>query len=91
MLFKRDRITSIQSDNVEDICEINNVLMIEAELTKTNKAIGKLKDDSVYLLNGEKYILQKKTIEIFMNDDNKMDKNADKVLSLTTELLKKKN
>ena len=34
MLFKRDRITSIQSDNVEDICETKNLLMIEAEKKK---------------------------------------------------------
>ena len=45
----------------------------------------------MYLLNDSKYILQDKLIGYLMNDGNKMDENVEKVLSLTTELLKKKN
>ena len=67
----RDQSSSLQSDNVEDICEINNVLMIEAELTKTNKAIGKLKDDSVYLLNYVKHMMQDGPNGNFVDNDNK--------------------
>ena len=52
----RDHTTSLQSDNVEDIGEINNALLIESKLTR--KTVGQLKDDSVYLLNDAKYILQ---------------------------------
>ena len=33
----RDNTTSPQSDNVEDICEINNSIMIEARVTKKIK------------------------------------------------------
>ena len=44
----------------------------------------------MYLLNDSKYILQDKLIGYLMNDGNKMDENVEKVLSLTTELLKKK-
>ena len=50
--------------------------------------IGKLKDYSVYLLDSGNYILQDKPLENFMNDDKKMYKNVEKVLLLTTELLK---
>ena len=46
-----DNTTSLQFDNVEDICEIKNPLMIEAGVTKNNKQIKKFKDYSVYPLN----------------------------------------
>ena len=32
--------------------------MIESDLTKNNKTIGQLKDDSVYLLNYVKHVMQ---------------------------------
>ena len=35
--LERDNTTSLQYDNVEDIGEINNSLMIEAEVKKTIK------------------------------------------------------
>ena len=72
-LSTRDQSTSLQSDNVEDICEINNSLLIEAGVTKKNKKIVQLKDDSVYLLNDAKYILQEKPIGYLMNDGTNMD------------------
>ena len=37
MLLTRYQTNSLQSDNVEDICEINNIIVIESELTKKNK------------------------------------------------------
>ena len=37
--FTRDHITSLESENVENIFEINNYLVIEAELTKTIKQL----------------------------------------------------
>ena len=47
--------------------------MIESEATKNNKTIGQLKDDYVYLLNKANQILQDIPIEIFVDDDKKMD------------------
>ena len=73
-MFKRDHITSLQSDNVENIGEKNNLLMIEAELKNNNKTIGQLKDDSVYLLNYAKHIMQDWPNESVVDDDNKKDK-----------------
>ena len=69
----RCHTTSLQSDNVEDIYEINNSLLIEAELTINNKTIVQLKDYSVYLLNDARYILQDKYIGYLMNDGTNMD------------------
>ena len=46
------------------------------------KRIGQLKDDSVHILNDAKYM------ENFMDDDNNMDENVEKVLFLSAELLK---
>ena len=43
----------------------------------------------MYLLKDVKYILQDKPPEYFVDDDNKMDENVEKVLSLTTGLLKR--
>ena len=37
-----------------------------------------MKDDSVYLLNYVKYILQDRPLEIYMDDDNNMDENVAK-------------
>ena len=70
--------TSLQSDNVKDIGEINNSPMIEAEVTKNNKTIGKLKYYSVYQLHDAKRIFQDRPLETFVNDDNKMNENVEK-------------
>ena len=48
-----------------------------------------MKDDYVYILNDAKYIFQDKPLEKFMDDDNKIDENVEKVLSLTNGLLEK--
>ena len=45
--------------------------MIESDLTKNNKTIGQLKDDSVYLLNYVKHVMQDRPNENFVDDDNK--------------------
>ena len=87
-MLTRDNTTSLQYDNVEYIGEINNSPMIEVGVTK-NKNNGQLKYDSTYLLNDTQYILQDKPPENDMNDDNKMYKNVEKVLFLTTQLLHK--
>ena len=76
--MKRDNTTSLQSDNVEDIGEINNSLMIESGVTyiyikRTTE------DDSKYLLNYVKCILQYKLLENVMNDDNNMDEKVERV------------
>ena len=47
--------------------------MIEAKLTKNNKTIGQLKDDSVYLLKNMKHIMPDIPNENFVDDDNKKD------------------
>ena len=52
---------------------------------KINKTIVQFKDNSVYLLNDERYIFQDKPLENFMYDNN-MDENVEKVLLLITEL-----
>ena len=51
--------------------------MIESEATKNNKTIGQLKDDYVYLLNKANQILQDIPIEIFVDDDKKMDEKVE--------------
>ena len=84
-----DHTTSLQSDNVKDISEIKESLMVEAEVTKNNKTIGKLEYDSLYLLNDAKNILQDKSLESFRDDDENMDEIVGKVLLLNTKLLKK--
>ena len=56
-LLSRDHNTSLQSDNVQDIGDINNELIIEEEVTKKYTTIGQLKDDSVYLQKNAKHIL----------------------------------
>ena len=53
--------------------------MIEAQVTKNNKTIGQLKDDYVYLLNNEKDILQDIPLESFVDDENNMDENIEKI------------
>ena len=47
--------------------------MIESEVTKHIWTIGKLKDDSVYLLNDARRIFQYRPLEHFAGDDNKID------------------
>ena len=71
--FTRYDSTSLQYDNVEDIGEINKLLMIEVELTKNDKTIVKLKDNSLYLLKYVKHIIQDRPNENFVDDDNKKD------------------
>ena len=44
----------------------------------------------MYLLNDAKYILKNKPLETFMDDDDMMDENFEKVLLLTNKLLEKK-
>ena len=44
----------------------------------------------MYLFNDAKYILQEKSLEKSMDDDNNMYENVEKVLLLTTELLQKR-
>ena len=78
-MLTRDQNNPLQSDNVEDIGEINNSLIIESEVTKFNKTIGQLKGDSVYLLSDAKNILQDRPQENFVDDDNNMDKNVEKI------------
>ena len=68
--FTRYHSNSLQSDNVDNIGEINNFLMIEAQLTKI---IGQLRYDSVYLLNDAKYIMSDGPNDNFVDDDNKKD------------------
>ena len=85
--FTRYHSNSLQSDNVDNIGEINNFLMIEAQLTKI---IGQLRYDSVYLLNDAKYILQDKPLLFSVENNNRMDENVEKALSLTTELPRKR-
>ena len=63
--------------------------MVEAEVTKNNKTIGKLEYDSLYLLNDAKNILQDKSLESFRDYDDNMDEIVGKVLLLNTKLLKK--
>ena len=72
--FTRDHSTSIQSDNVEDIGEINNFLMIESEITNNNKTVGQLKDGFVCILNYVKHIMQDSHNKKGVDDDNKKDK-----------------
>ena len=86
--MSRNNTTSLQADNVEDIDYINNLLMIEAGVTKKRK-IGQLKNDNFYLYNSKIYNLQEQLLENFMDDDNKKHENVEKVLFLTTELLEK--
>ena len=62
--------------------------MIQTGTTKKIK-IGKLIDDSVYLLNDAKYISQKKLLENSIDDYNKMYNCFEKFILLTNELLKK--
>ena len=51
-----------------------------------DKCLQKKKQiDSVYLLNDEKYILQDKPVEDFVDDDNKTDEKVEKVMFVTTE------
>ena len=50
ILFTIEPTSSLPSGNVEYSDEINNQLMIEADVTK-KKSIRKLKDDSVFILN----------------------------------------
>ena len=78
-MLTRDQNNPLQSDNVEDIGEINNSLIIESEVTKFNKTIGQLKGNSVYLLSDAKNILQDRPQENFVDDDNNMDKNVEKI------------
>ena len=59
MSLTRDNTTSIHSDNVEDIGEINNTLMVEASVTKQNE---QFKDDHVYPLNDVKDVFQGKRL-----------------------------
>ena len=80
MSSARDNTTSPQSDNVEDIGEINNSQMIEAVVKK----IVQQEDYSVYLLNDAKYILQDKPLNFFMDDDNNINERVEKFLFLTT-------
>ena len=56
-----NNITLLQSDNIEDIAEINNSVIIEAGVTK--KRIRKLKNYYVYLLNYARYIFQENILE----------------------------
>ena len=49
--------------------------MVQVEVTKNNKKIGKLKDDSVYILNYAKHIMKDRPLETFVDDDNKMNEN----------------
>ena len=48
-MLTREPTASILSGNDEYLYEINTSLMIESDVTK--KTIGKLKGDSVFLLN----------------------------------------
>ena len=75
MLLTRDHTTSPQYDNLGDICDIENSLIIEVEVTKYNKKIGQLKDDSVYLLNDAKHIFQERPLEKLVDNYNKMNEN----------------
>ena len=66
-LFKRDHITSLQSDNVENIGEI----YFSDDSSRTKQKKGQPKADSVYLLKYQKYITQGTPNDNFVNDDNK--------------------
>ena len=74
MLSTRDHTTSLQSDNFEYIGEIKHSQMIESKVKK-HKTIGKLKGGSMYLLNAPKHIFQDRSIDNFVDDDNKMNEN----------------
>ena len=62
--MSRDPTSSLLSGNVQYSYEINNSLIIEGDVTK--KSIGKLKDDSVILLNDVESTLHEKPIEKYM-------------------------
>ena len=51
--------------------------MIEVELTKINKTIRPFKDDSLYLLNDAKNIMQDRPNENFVVDDKNKDEIAE--------------
>ena len=77
MPLTKDNTNSIQYDNVEDRDEINNSQIVEAVLTKNNKKLVNLKMIlCIYWM--VKNIFCKKSIDIFMNDDNKMYGNVEK-------------
>ena len=86
--FSSNKKTSLQTDNVEDLYDINYLIIIEAGVTKTEK-IGQLKDDHVYLLNDMKYYFQDQLLENVMDDDNKKDESVEKVMLLTSKLIEK--
>ena len=63
ILLIREPTASLLSVNVEYSDEINNSLMIEVDITKNKKYIGKLKYDYVLLLNYVEITLHDKPIE----------------------------
>ena len=73
-MLTRDCGNSLQSDHVEDIGEIDNFLMIEAELTKQNV---QLEDDYVYLLKNGKDIMQDIPSDSYVDDYNEKDEILD--------------
>ena len=56
ILLIREPTTSLLSGNVEYSDEINNSLIIEEDVTKNKKSIGKSRYDSMFLLNNLKKI-----------------------------------
>ena len=50
-MLTKEHTDSLLSGNVEHSDKSNNPLMIERDVTKNKKYIGKLNDDSVFLLN----------------------------------------
>ena len=63
IFFTRYPTASILLGNFGYFDEIYTLLMIEEDVTKKPKTIGKLKNGSMFLLNDEKNILYDKLIE----------------------------
>ena len=51
IMLTRNPTDSFLSGNVDDSYEMNHLLLIEGDVTKNKESIGKLKDDSLFLLN----------------------------------------
>ena len=62
----RGPTASLLSGNVEYFDEIDTLLMIEADVTKNEQNIGKLKDHSAFLFNDIESMFDNKPIEIYI-------------------------
>ena len=73
----RDHTTLFQPYNNEDIGEINNSLMIEWEVTKTNEIMDNWKMIKCIYWIQQNIYFPDKPLENFMGDDKNMDENIE--------------